>query len=1070
MRRPPFPSRAGTMRAPRTPLGSVAGRFAAHAVSDSRPEAPAGPAPLSALIAGAFTFLVAALVFESGLVQLGDPLTAAAAAFVLLGAAYVGYRPMLRWALGGVALAVAVHAGSGFVEVARANLVTPPGFDVSVFWIEAKVAASGGNFYDPALAREIGNQIGLGQDVLTELAFWYPPPTMLLFLPLGWMDIHAATATIYIVSGIALLADGYLLWRMFLSRGGVPALAASYALLLLPAQAGATISFGQSNYVLLLGLLLMWRARRQAAGGAWFVLANIVKPALLLLAPFLLIRSGRRAILGAMVTGCIVLLATVAVFGLDTTLGYLTANPMTSAPAFLYSQDVNQSLLAVIVRATGDMFAFGPGAANALYLVASAAIIGAVVYLTIRTRVDDDLAFGLAVAASLLVYPGTLYHYALVLLPVALVPWAKNQRILAGFGSEGRRQLASAAFAAFVVFLLATDHGLATFAAAGFMFAALSALAFVATLRQPMQQAASADPGDARALAATEPDAGMRICTTCGDRVASGMSYCRSCGRRVGPILPSSDRPLFRGLSAARGLPVSVAATTAPMPTQLNHDPFSAADGRGPDATDTPQAMKRYRRGHRSRYEPVDAAVSANITLTRGQVMVVRFIAATLFLGVVINAVATAITVIAVVTAMYVGAIVFRLRIFLRAMSNPSEIRITDEEARGLWAYSLPIYTILVPAYREPQVIGQLIRSLDALEYPKERLDIKLLLEEDDHETIAAAEAAKPGDHFEIVRVPYSEPRTKPKACNYGLQRAHGRYVTIYDVEDRPEPLQLRRAIAAFRRLDDRYACLQAKLVYHNPDQNSITRWFSTEYAMWFSQLLPGLIEESAPLPLGGTSNHFSRQVLDEIGGWDPYNVTEDADLGIRLHRHGYRTAVLDSITEEEANSDFVNWIKQRSRWYKGYLQTWLTHMRHPRELYRELGPGGFIGFNLFVGGTPLLSLLNPVFWAITLVWFLGRLPGIEDLFPWWLYYVGMGCMVGGNLLFVYANMVAARQQGKPELVIAAVLSPIYWLMMSVAAIKAVVQLATAPSFWEKTAHGLDQKGAEHRGASSASA
>jgi glycosyltransferase XagB len=474
-----------------------------------------------------------------------------------------------------------------------------------------------------------------------------------------------------------------------------------------------------------------------------------------------------------------------------------------------------------------------------------------------------------------------------------------------------------------------------------------------------------------------------------------------------------------------------------------------------------PGARKRpaaVRRGHRSRLTPLPDELSAKTTVTRRQVIVIRWVCASVLILLPVAPIPTLITLIAVATALYLGAFVFRVRIFWRALRDPSEIRITDKRADDLWDHALPAYTVLVPAFREPEVIAQVISSLGQLDYPAERLDIKLLLEEDDTETIAAAEAARPPEHIQIVLVPAGEPRTKPRACNYGLAMARGKFVTIYDAEDHPEPLQLRRAVAAFRGVDERVACLQAKLSYHNPGQNSITRWFTTEYAMWFSQLLPGLIEDSAPLPLGGTSNHFRREVLDEIGGWDAYNVTEDADLGIRLHRAGYRTAVLDSTTFEEANSDFVNWVKQRSRWYKGYMQTWLVHMRHPVQLYRELGLGGFIGFNLFVGGTPFLALMNPFFWALTAVWILGRIELIDDLFPFWLYYVGVGCFAFGNLLFIYTNMIAARQHGRPELVLAAVLSPIYWVMMSIAAVKALVQLITAPTFWEKTQHGLDKK------------
>jgi glycosyltransferase XagB len=449
--------------------------------------------------------------------------------------------------------------------------------------------------------------------------------------------------------------------------------------------------------------------------------------------------------------------------------------------------------------------------------------------------------------------------------------------------------------------------------------------------------------------------------------------------------------------------------------------------------------------------------MTASRTITPEQLGVLRVVAVALILAFVVNPIGALVALIGMATCLYLAAFTFRLRIFWRALRNPQMIAIPDEDARAVWDRTLPTYTILVPAFREPEVIGQLIRSIDALDYPRDRLDVKLLLEEDDEETIAAAVAARPGPHVEIVRVPYSEPRTKPKACNYGLRLARGTLVTVYDAEDRPEPLQLRRAALALRRLDLSHACLQAKLSYHNPAQNSITRWFTTEYAMWFSQLLPGLTGDAAPLPLGGTSNHFRRSILEAVGGWDPYNVTEDADLGIRLHRAGYRTDVLDSTTYEEANSDFVNWVKQRSRWYKGYMQTWLVHMRQPRLLFRQLGLRGFIGFHLFVGGTPLLALLNPIFWALTWVWFLGRLQVIEDLFPFWLYYAGLFCMVFGNIAFIYSNMIAARQTGRPELVIAAALSPLYWVMMSIAAIKALVQLVTAPSFWEKTTHGLDR-------------
>lgn len=451
------------------------------------------------------------------------------------------------------------------------------------------------------------------------------------------------------------------------------------------------------------------------------------------------------------------------------------------------------------------------------------------------------------------------------------------------------------------------------------------------------------------------------------------------------------------------------------------------------------------------------ASMSAVSTLDRRQMRIAATVLAMCVTAVVIAPVATLVTFVALSTVLYLAVLAFRIRIFTDSLRDPQSVKIDDGAAASLKERGLPTYTILVPAYREPEVIRDLLEAIARIDYPRDRLEVKLILEEDDEETYRAAIRSRPGPEVDIIRVPYSEPRTKPKACNYALRLATGRFVTIYDAEDRPDPLQLRRAVAAFRRLGSSVACLQAKLAYHNADQNLITRWFATEYDMWFSQLLPGLVSRRAPLPLGGTSNHFRRAVLERVGGWDPHNVTEDADLGIRLHRMGYRTEMLESTTFEEANSDFVNWVKQRSRWYKGYLQTWFVHMRDPRRLASEIGYGGVIAFSLFVAGTPILALLNPLFWGLTIIWFAGSPELIQSLFPAPIYYAGMLSMVVGNVAVLYMTVIAARLSRRPTLVFASLLVPVYWAMMSVAAIKAVIQLVVAPSFWEKTVHGLDR-------------
>ena len=429
-----------------------------------------------------------------------------------------------------------------------------------------------------------------------------------------------------------------------------------------------------------------------------------------------------------------------------------------------------------------------------------------------------------------------------------------------------------------------------------------------------------------------------------------------------------------------------------------------------------------------------------------------------IFLGVLIAFPVTTLQIVfGAITVVYLAVLLYKVRCLHRGLGKSRMIHISDDEARAFPADELPSYTVLVPAYREPEVIGNLLATFDELDYPRKKLQVLVLLEEDDEETLAAIRQARPKSYIRTVVVPNSEPKTKPKACNYGLQLATGDLITIYDAEDRPEPLQLRRAAIAFRSVPDNVVCLQALLGYYNPRQNRITEWFTAEYLAWFAHVLPGLVSMEVPIPLGGTSNHMRTSTVRELGGWDPYNVTEDADLGMRLHRQGLRTRVLDSFTYEEANSDFINWVKQRSRWYKGYLQTWLVHMRHPRRVRKQMGLRGMAGMTLFVGGTPTLAVLNPFFWTLTLLWLVLGPGFIERFFPNPTYFLALFCMVIGNALMIYMGLLSIRHQKRPELVISALTVPVYWVMMSLAAVKAFAQLVRAPSFWEKTTHGLSR-------------
>lgn len=383
------------------------------------------------------------------------------------------------------------------------------------------------------------------------------------------------------------------------------------------------------------------------------------------------------------------------------------------------------------------------------------------------------------------------------------------------------------------------------------------------------------------------------------------------------------------------------------------------------------------------------------------------------------------------------------------------DVKVTHEMIATMDDKDMPMYTILVPMFKEPDTLPILSSALRRMDYPLSKLDVKLILEEDDDETIEAAKALGLEGIFEIIRVPDSLPKTKPKACNYALKFARGEYVTIYDAEDKPEADQLKRVVAAFKNASKNTVCIQARLNYFNARQNWLTRMFTLEYSLWFDFYLPALEALRIPIPLGGTSNHFRMKVLREVDAWDPFNVTEDADLGVRLTQLGYRVGVVNSTTFEEANSKFGNWIRQRSRWIKGYMQTYLVHMRNPLAFYRSVGTVGFWGFQFFIGGTVINALLTPWLLGMYLFWVFTQTQLLNYVFPPALLYISLFNLLFGNGFFIYVSALGAFKRNYFYLIPYAMTVPFYWLMMSIAAYKAIWQLIHNPFYWEKTEHGL---------------
>lgn len=446
-------------------------------------------------------------------------------------------------------------------------------------------------------------------------------------------------------------------------------------------------------------------------------------------------------------------------------------------------------------------------------------------------------------------------------------------------------------------------------------------------------------------------------------------------------------------------------------------------------------------------------AHSANPTITDMQSLIVSFIAIIVAFGILFF------NKICLFLLHIFGSVFYLMCIWVRMIaafySQPKMFRAPLAKLR-VNDIDLPVYSVLVALYQEENQINDLICSLSKLDWPKSKLEIKLICEGDDLACINAIKATIQGPPFELIIVPPSLPRTKPKALNFAFPLCTGRYLVLYDAEDRPHPHQLREAYSRFCNEEKNIACLQAPLVIHNAEQGWLTSLFAIEYSALFSGLLPTLAKWKTPIPLGGTSNHFRRSALEYVGAWDPYNVTEDADLGIRLSRMGFLTGTLNSPTYEEAPSSLGSWIRQRTRWFKGWLQTWLVHMRNPSKLHKDLGWYNTFIFHAVITGMIVSALTHPLF-LISLassLYYIAVTPEVEA------FYFILAIVDISNILFGYIAFSVLAWRTLPVSGLASLRPkligvPVYWLLISVAAWRAMWHLIQRPFEWEKTTHVL---------------
>ncbi len=385
---------------------------------------------------------------------------------------------------------------------------------------------------------------------------------------------------------------------------------------------------------------------------------------------------------------------------------------------------------------------------------------------------------------------------------------------------------------------------------------------------------------------------------------------------------------------------------------------------------------------------------------------------------------------------LFITAALFRLAAALTPRAAVTAPPIPDDV--------LPAYTVIAPLYREAEVAPQLLEALDALDYPRDRLQVLIVVEADDAATRRALAGLRRRRHVEILVAPPGRPRTKPRACNIALERATGDLVTIYDAEDRPDPGQLREAAARFADGSPRLACLQAPLRLEQ-DRRFLPRQFAIEYAVQFEVILPLLARLGLPFPLGGTSNHFRMSALRAVGGWDAWNVTEDADLGFRLAAEGYDLGVLHLPTLESAPDSLADWLPQRARWVKGYMQTFGVQTRTPPH-WRT---GVMLAFGLTLG----LAILAAMVHGPLLAWSLVSMAAHVAVGDGWLSTADVALLAAGWLCAMTAAGVGMRRAGGELGLLDLLAMPLYWPLLSLAAAHALWQLVRRPHHWDKTRH-----------------
>ena len=408
-----------------------------------------------------------------------------------------------------------------------------------------------------------------------------------------------------------------------------------------------------------------------------------------------------------------------------------------------------------------------------------------------------------------------------------------------------------------------------------------------------------------------------------------------------------------------------------------------------------------------------------------------------------------------VIAVVFLGGTAGKFGVCLAGVRRERYRPVTDDDLAALREEDLPVYTVLAPLLREADATGQLIKNLLELDYPVSKLEVLLLLETGDAETLAATEEAGLPPYMRVIVVPPGEPRTKARACNVGLSAARGEHLVCYDATDKPDLDQLKKAVVAFRRGGERMACVQAAVNYRSIRENFLARMFTAEYSFWFDCVLPGLDALRLPIPLGGNSSHFRTEALRQLGGWNPFGTTDNADRGVRASALGYTVGVINSTTADEASRNLRDWMRQRSALIKGDMQTAVANTRNPWSLVRVAGLRRALGLVALTGGSCLASLFVLPLWILLAASLMIPARTLGLLYPDWTLALALFSLLAGNSMMIYVTMLGSFLRQRDGQVLWSLFSPCCWILHSIASQAALWQLITRPNYWEKTTYGI---------------